>query len=267
MVVAAHGGHRGVVSEPCARGQCAASIDGVAAVRYKPAMHAPVLGLMVVVAMLAGCQRGSTPRARTAEQARQAPVDAATAAQPMTGTPVVAVLPFRVGGSLDAGATYTEREAVADAPPDLGEQIAVELGAALAKRGIAVVDGRRVAAAVPPPGAAIYDARLGARVARELGVPMAVMGAVTRYVQREGTALGATKPATVWYQAVLVNADDATVLERATFEHTQQPLSENILDLPKFIQGGGQWVTREQMLSESLPATAGRLAAGIRAAP
>lgn len=240
-------------------------------------MHAPVLGLIVVVAMLAGCQRSATPRARSVEPARQAPVDAATtrqappdaatAAQPMIGTPVVAVLPFRVGGSLDANATYTERTALADAPIDLGEQIALQLGAALAKRGIAVVDGTRVVGASPPPGAAIYDARLGARVARELGVPLAVIGAVTRYVQREGTALGATSPATVWYQAVLVNAADATVLERATFEHTQQPLSQNILDLPKFIQGGGQWVTREEMLSESMAATAGKLASGIREAP
>lgn len=226
-------------------------------------MHAPVVGLMVVVAMLAGCQR-SAPRARsaTAPAAPQATADA-----PMQGAPAVAVLPFRVGGSLDAGAAYTERAALADAAPDLGEQIAADLGAQLAKRGVAVVEAARVARATPPPGAAIYDPRLGARVARELGVPLAVIGAVTRYVQREGSALGATSPATVWYQAVLVNADDATVLERVTFEHTQQPLSENLLDLPKFIEGGGRWVTREQMLAESLPGTAGKLAGGIRAAP
>ncbi|MCW5892453.1 MAG: hypothetical protein KIT14_18195 [bacterium] len=210
--------------------------------------------------MLAGCQRASAPRARSA-------APAATAASPMAGTPVVAVLPFRVGGSLDAGAAYSEREAPADIQPDLGEQVAADLAAQLAKRGIAVVDASRVARAVPPPGAAIYDARLGARVARELDVPFAVIGAITRYVQREGPALGATSPATVWYQAVLVNADDATVLERATFEHTQQPLSQNLLDLPKFIEAGGQWVTREQMLAESLPDTAGKLARGIRTAP
>lgn len=226
-------------------------------------MHAPVVGLMVVVAMLAGCQR-SAPRARsaTAPAAPQATADA-----PMQGAAAVAVLPFRIGGSLDAGAAYTERAAVADAAPDLGEQVAADLGAQLAKRGVAVVEAARVARATPPPGAAIYDPRLGARVARELGVPLAVIGAITRYVQREGSALGATSPATVWYQAVLVNADDATVLERVTFEHTQQPLSENLLDLPKFIEGGGRWVTREQMLAESLPDTAGKLASGIRAAP
>ncbi len=230
-------------------------------------MHAPVVGLMVMVDTLVACGRSPTPRARSADAPRPAPAQPATADAPMLGTPSVAVLPFRVGGSLEADASFREREAPADAPADLGEQIAVDLGAQLAKRGIAVVDGTRVAQAVPPPGAAIYDAKLGARVAREMGVPLAVLGAVTRYVQREGTAWGATTPATVWNQAVLVNAVDATVLQRATFEHTQQPLSQNILDLPKFIQGGGQWVTREEMLTESLPETAGKLASGVRASP
>lgn len=230
-------------------------------------MHAPVVGLVVMALTFVACQRHPAPRARDVDAPRSAPTQPATADAPMTGTPVVAVLPFRVGGSLEADASYRERGTIADAPPDLGERIAVDLGAQLAKRGIAVVDGTRVARTVPPPGAALYDAKLGARIARELGVPLAVIGAVTRYVQRQGSALGATEPATVWYQAVLVNADDGTVLQRATFEHTQQPLSQNILDLPKFIQGGGQWVTREEMLLESLPDTAAKLANGIRTAP
>lgn len=47
------------------------------------------------------------------------------------------------------------------------------------------------------------------------------------------------------------------------FAYTQQALSENLLNLPKFLEAGGRWLTREEMLGGAADATAGRLADAI----
>jgi hypothetical protein len=117
--------------------------------------------------------------------------------------------------------------------------------------------------ATPPPGAARYDKELAKRVARAVGARLVVMGALTRFVEREGSAWGATTPASVWYQAILLDAD-GQVLDRERFEYAQQPLSQNLLELPRFLQGGGRWVTRDEMLDGALAETAGKLASVIR---
>ena len=43
-------------------------------------------------------------------------------------------------------------------------------------------------------------------------------------------------------------------------DYTQQALSENLLDLPRFLKGGGRWVTREEILDGGLEETAQKLA-------
>jgi hypothetical protein len=208
---------------------------------------------MVLVLVAAGC----APRER-------APV---VTPMPATGPTAVAVLPFRVGGELDPNAAFAARSDLPPVPDDVGERSAATLSQALARNGVATVDPARVLAATPPPGAARYDAALAARVAQSVSARLAVLGALTRFVEREGSAWGASAPATVWYQAMLVDGLSGTVLDRQRFEHTQQPLSQNVLELPRFLQGGGRWVTRQEMLDGALTETGGRLARVIRGVP
>jgi hypothetical protein len=212
--------------------------------------HGRRLCAAVSLAMLAGC----APRS-------QVPVVA-----PATGPPAVAVLPFRTGGQLGADAAFTARGDLPPVPDDIGEQMAETLSGALARNGVATVDPSHVMRATPPPGAARYDAALAARVARGLGVRLAVLGALTRYDEREGSAWGTRNPATVWYQAMLVDAESSAVVDRQRFEYTQQPLSQNLLELPRFLQGGGRWVTRQEMLTGALNETGANLALAIRGA-
>jgi ABC-type amino acid transport substrate-binding protein len=179
----------------------------------------------------------------------------------------VAVMPFRVGGELDPAAAFAARRDVPPVPEDVGEHIAVTLSRQLERNGVSVVDPAVVQQATPPAGAARYDPAMAMRVARAVGARLAVLGALTRYAEREGSAWGARVPATVWYQAVLVDAESGSVLARERFEHTQQPLSQNLLDLPRFVQGGGRWVTREEMLDGALGETAASLARAIRGTP
>jgi len=210
-----------------------------------------VMGMLVLAA--ASC----APRPRAPAVAPASRSAAAT----------VAVLPFRVGGELDRDAAFAERRDIPPAPDDVGERMAVTLSQDLQRRGVGTVDPVVVLRATPPPGAARYDRELGARVARTVGAPFAVIGALTRFVERQGSAWGATTPATVWYQALLVDAASGTVLDRERFEYTQQPLSQNLLELPRFLRGGGRWVTRQEMLDGALGETAGKLVRVIRATP
>jgi hypothetical protein len=212
---------------------------------------------LIVLSMLAALGLACTPRSRTPAVPPQAP----SAVGP------VAVMPFRVGGELDPTASFSERRDVPQVPEDVGDHIAVTLARQLALNGIAVSDSAAVQQATPPPGTSRYDPAMAMRVAKAVGARLIVMGALTRYTQREGSAWGARTPATVWYQAVLVDAATGDVIDRARFEYTQQPLSQNLLELPRFLQGGGRWVTREEMLDGALGETATQFARAIRTPP
>src|SRR5262249_21821778 len=175
------------------------------------------VGVLLVVGM------GCSPRAR--------PPAAASAVR--SGPAAVAVLAVRVGREMDQHATFSERTDVPSVPDDIGARIATLLSKDLARGGVSTVDAATVLDATPPPGAARYDAELAARVARTVGANLAVYGALTRFVEREGTAWGASTTATVWYQAVLVDADTYAVIDREPFEYTQQLLSQNLPELTR----------------------------------
>src|SRR5262249_15140667 len=196
---------------------------------------------------------------------RARPPAAASAVR--SGPEAVAVLPFRVGGEMDQHAAFAERTDVPSVPDDIGERMATLLTRDLGNAGVSTVDAATVLQATPPPGTARYAGGLAARIARKVGASLAVSGALTRFVEREGSAWGASVPATVWYQAVLVDADAGAVIDRERFEYSQQPLSQNLLELPRFLQGGGRWVTRDEMLTGALGETAARLARAIRSIP
>jgi hypothetical protein len=169
----------------------------------------------------------------------------------------VAVLPFRTSST----------GARAPVPAAVGVEAAGGLADRLAVAGVPVVDGARVRAATPATPADAWTPALAARVGRTVGADLAVLGVLTRYEEREGTAWGATVPATVWFDAVLVRTADASVVDHRRFEVTQQPLSENVLSLPRFLSGGGRWMTREELLGRGLDETAHAFARAIAKAP
>jgi hypothetical protein len=181
------------------------------------------------------------------------------------GPALVAVLPFRTGGGLDERGTFLPGQDPAAVPEPAGDEAARVLSVRLSAAGVPTVDVERVLAATPPPGAAVYDAKLGARIARKVGANLAVLGAVTRYLEREGSALGVTTPASIAYQAALVRASDATLATLDTFDYTQQPLTSNLLELPTFLRAGGRWMTRQEMLEGALGETAQKLAKVLHA--
>jgi hypothetical protein len=88
-------------------------------------------------------------------------------------------------------------------------------------------------ASEPSPGARPLDAVL--------------TGVITRYDDRQGSALLVDQPASVAYEAFLISARDGEILWRARFDETQQPLLDNLLLAGRFFKGGGVWQTNDTL--------------------
>lgn len=213
----------------------------------------PARRLLLLAAALAACTR--------------APAPAPAPTRPLGADARVAVLPFRVGGGFGPGAVFEpEPRGASEVEGDAGEAVARLLATRLGEGGVPVVNPDVVLGATSLAGAsAPYDPRLAARVAERVGARYAVLGVLRRFTEREGSAWAAVAPASVAYDAALVRAADAVVVRLDRYDHTQQPLSDNLLQLPQFLQGGGRFVTRDQLLGEGLSATAGRFAQALAA--
>lgn len=175
----------------------------------------------------------------------------------LDGPAKVLVLPFSLGGALDAGGRFVPQQGAPAMPSDLATHAQDVLSSALSQQGVT-----QVIALTGP--AATRDAMSAAESGRKAGANLVVLGAVLRFREREGPALGASQPASVAYMVELVRASDGTVVSVEEFDFTQQPLTSNVLQLPRFLAGGGRWVTRQEMLDGALKETGQRLAAVIR---
>ena len=169
------------------------------------------------------------------------------------GPPRVAVLAFRPGEQVDPKAL----------PADLGSDLARVLAGKLTADGVAIVEPDRVFGATELTDTGTYGPALGARVAHKVGANLAVVGVLTRYRDRVGTDWSAQQPASAAYEAKLVRASDGATLDTAAFDFTQQTLTSNLLDLPRFLRGGGRWVTARELLDGALGETAARFARSI----
>ncbi|MDV2503830.1 MAG: hypothetical protein RX318_07735 [bacterium] len=84
-------------------------------------------------------------------------------------------------------------------------------------------------------------------IGKDLGVDTVLVGDVTRWREREGSALGAKKPASVAFQAFLFRVDNGAMLWKTSFSKTQKPLSENVLEVENFLKGGATWQSSDTL--------------------
>ena len=169
------------------------------------------------------------------------------------GPPRVAVLAFRPGEQVDR----------AGLAADLAQDLARVLAGKLTGAGVATVEPDRVFGATELTDTGTYGPALGARVAHKVGANLAVVGVLTRYRDRVGTDWSVQQPASAAYEAKLVRASDGATLDTAAFDYTQQTLTSNLLDLPRFLRGGGRWVTARELLDGALGETAARFARSV----
>ena len=169
--------------------------------------------------------------------------------------------------ALDERRTAIQRVAVAPlvAPEDAATSapvVARYLTEALVARGIEVVGPEDVARAAGATGADDVP-ELAALVNREFGADALVLGEITRWIEREGNAAGTRRPASVGLRVSLYSAGQGERLWVGSFDHTQQPLSENVLLTTRYPGGGTRWLTAEEFAQFA----AQELAAALPLAP
>jgi hypothetical protein len=87
---------------------------------------------------------------------------------------------------------------------------------------------------------------LAEAVQREFGADAVLIAEITRWVEREGEALGSPRPASVGIRVSLRGAPAGERLWDGDFDRTQQPFLENVLLTPRYPGGGMRFLTAEE---------------------
>ena len=177
----------------------------------------------------------------------------------------------------DAGLVRAQLARVAVAPftPALGDEAASQAGAAaaalvaatLAERltgaGFEVIAPGDVEAALVARGepAPRVDAATAARVAGELGATAVVLGRITRFRERVGSAAGATVAASVAFDVSVHEVPSGRRLWTGRFDETQPALSANVLRARQYPGGGTRWLAAQEMAQWAAGVTADAIAA------
>ncbi len=157
----------------------------------------------------------------------------------------VAVAPFVIAEKLK-GNTASEME------PKVGAEIlASKFAESFYDRGVDVVPPADVARALELAGiqGRIIPRQVAAIVAERFGADGLLVGELSRLVDREGGAAGATRGATIGFQVDLYEAPGGARLWTGNVDETQRPLSENVLDASRYPGGGSRWLTSKEMLA------------------
>jgi hypothetical protein len=101
--------------------------------------------------------------------------------------------------------------------------------------------------------------------AARLNADAVMAGFIYRFSQRIGGDYGVKKAASAAFDLYLLRTADGQLIWQGQFDQTQQPLSQNLLQLKTFLNRGGQWITVEQMAGEGLATMLQRAPLGMAA--
>jgi len=97
------------------------------------------------------------------------------------------------------------------------------------------------------------------RIGKAFSADAVLVGYLYRWRERVGTDYAVKTPASVAFDLYLIRSEDGTLLWKEQFDMTQRSLSENLLEMNTFIEGGGKWMTAKQLAEMGL----GRLLQGL----
>lgn len=148
----------------------------------------------------------------------------------------VAVPPFLWEAPEDRVYLEAEKAKGRDVPsplPSVGGELARRMAVCLKAKGV-----RASAVAVDPSD------RLSDQVAalHGQGFSCALLGRVERYEERIGSDWSVNRPASVAFTLRLLETGSGRVLWKGAFDEAQQPLSENLLTLKRFVSRRARWV-------------------------
>jgi len=90
---------------------------------------------------------------------------------------------------------------------------------------------------------------LAVRFGKKMNVDLVMAGTLWRYRERQGTAYAAETPASVAFSLFLINVDNGKIYWEGTFNKTQPPLSENLLNAKLYFKEGLKWFTAREFAS------------------
>ena len=224
--------------------------------RRRQRCSGPVSSLLVLV-LAAGCSSATAPSAAgSSEHARQAILG--------RGERVV-VLPLREGSPLPVYGNHVmchltgEHLAVGEVPEGTGEELGELLADRLDALGAEVVPydrGRGLFSAVDPEVVDRYEPALAADLGRGAGAAKAILGIVTQFEERSGSALASAHPARVSFSLALVDVDRGVVTHKLAFNREQAPLTANLFSIGSWWRRGFRWWTREEVAEDALGSAA-----------
>ena len=88
---------------------------------------------------------------------------------------------------------------------------------------------------------------LAVALGRTLKADHVMVGIVWRYKERVGTAEASASPASVAFTLYLLNVQKGIPVWEATFDKTQQALSDNLLNAKEFFTMGARWLTADEL--------------------
>jgi hypothetical protein len=98
-------------------------------------------------------------------------------------------------------------------------------------------------------GSRLSEREAAVRAGRSFKADLIITGYIYRFKERRGKSYSIHTPASVAFDITLLDVSDGRVLWTGHVDETQQALSENLLQIGKFIQRKGAWVTAEEMAS------------------
>jgi len=87
---------------------------------------------------------------------------------------------------------------------------------------------------------------LAVRFGKKMDVDLVMAGTLWRYRERQGTAYAAESPASVAFSLFLINVDNGNIYWKGSFNKTQPPLSENLLNAKLYFKEGLKWFTARE---------------------
>jgi len=161
----------------------------------------------------------------------------------------IAVLPIRFDAKV---------RLVAD---DVRERAERELTAAFEREtDIRVVNAREVLKNVP-----LVAQLEPQQVGRRLKTDGVLVTTVHQFTERDGSAYGADRPATVDFSMKLLQSDGGGEVWRATYHYRDEPLADNLLNLGARVEAGavGRFQSAQELLAVGF-SSAGRDLAEVR---
>ncbi len=149
--------------------------------------------------------------------------------------PFYPTLPSNAPGASGSGANWQD-----------AARVSTFVSEALAAQGVAVIAPSDVETAFTGHGTPVprLDPESTAvRCAHDFGATAVALGRVTRWREREGSAAGSTRPASVSFEVTLYDAPTARKLWVGRFDETQQSITEAILRARQYPGGGTRWLS------------------------